>query len=842
MRLWNYKLSYIHLNKVANMKFKEALTISDHNFYNILEIMKLKRDPHQIDSLHNVLCTINHIVDYYLDKDDDQLNVVVSYFPVCSEFAQEVSEEFICLKFGLYVNEEWQSIVANRLNHSYFYIQPDVKTKKQQILAKENYLYEKKLSEILKRTDKEYYGHGETLIYSDYINKEFSEFKESQKSYNRKFANKYWYLSHAITDYSSSQSSCPLQIIYHKAEDLYDDLVSNNHSKKIENMVAFPMRSPDGRYSDFCSDFFQKPYLEDFVNNSLGLRNVFFFCFSRKPYRLRRLFDFKQRMKEHIQINDDLSYDFISFTYKESQILKGQKPINYFTIDIGKDKNEIQQDYELLLDDITNGLDYEILKRNEMSLCISADSSDIYSTKLLDETETDEILLGEILSQNHSLWKQDAEIKIKHFVFHREVFVVLGNNISHDLQLSFKKILINQYGAFNVEFGTFNDLRGYNENGVYCNHIKCNRILIMSYRNDCTESIFHKYPNSFDPYCINEGQKLLVIRNYFYLRNYFDWGQYNYMKALKKVLKSDFRASNMKLEIQEFKKPSKKIPTDTREDELDRNSYTRNAPQMKIFFERGFSQSYLRSEWVLYKSDSCSDVAPLYDIPEILESNKKVEIQPLTPLIKQINKTFIDSEKDKDSRNERMFKEQESYGLSQKEIESDVQLWKILLAKKVNEFSERAVYEEIMSHFNERYKVSFHSFKRWLEPDYGIPRARKMQKYLIENYLGIRPPYINLIRRIKERTKSDTESITLKIREFLRVFFTTKDTNNAIDYHSDDIIKQLVAKLYSKSNKVIDYLSDDIKDLLDISDTDDIVKIILSVIDLIKLEKIKSIS
>jgi hypothetical protein len=166
-----------------------------------------------------------------------------------------------------------------------------------------------------------------------------------------------------------------------------------------------------------------------------------------------------------------------------------------------------------------------------------------------------------------------------------------------------------------------------------------------------------------------------------------------------------------------------------------------------------------------------------------------------------------------------MFKEQESYGLSPEEISSDVQLWKILLAKRVEETSHRAVYEEIMSHFNERYKVSFHSFKRWLEPDYGIPRARKMQKYLVENYLGIRPPYINLIRRIKERTKSDTETVTLNIRHFLRITFTTKDLS-----------------------KLVDNLNDEIKDLLDISCIEDVAKIMSSTSDLIKLETIKSIS
>ena len=117
-------------------------------------------------------------------------------------------------------------------------------------------------------------------------------------------------------------------------------------------------------------------------------------------------------MKEYIQINDDLIYDFISFTHDESAILFDKKTDKISLVNIGEEINDIQQDYELLLDDVTNGLDYEILKRNEMSLCLSPESSESYCENLIDETETDEILLKEILSQNFSLWEKDAAIKI----------------------------------------------------------------------------------------------------------------------------------------------------------------------------------------------------------------------------------------------------------------------------------------------------------------------------------------------------------------------------------------------------------------------------------------------
>ena len=105
-----------------------------------------------------------------------------------------------------------------------------------------------------------------------------------------------------------------------------------------------------------------------------------------------------------------------------------------------------------------------------------------------------------------------------------------------------------------------------------------------------------------------------------------------------------------------------------------------------------------------------------------------------------------------------------------------------------------------------------------MEPDYGIPRARRVQKFLVENYLGIKPPYINLIRRIKERTKNNTEEITINIRHFLNI-----------------------ALLNDNYNSVFNSLSDETRDLLDISTPSDIKRIIADVKDTIKLEPIKSI-
>lgn len=800
------------------MDFNKALNVVDSNFESILEIMKLRKTPEEVDSVRGLLLAVNLVIDFYLNREDEELKIPIVYFPVCNTYSQELCEDFVCLKFGFYTNQEWKMFISQKIKKDFVYIPSDVKTKKQRDLLTDNHKYEQKLSAILSRSVNEYYSNGLTLLYSDNIQKNFEDYNDAQKSWNRKTVNKYWYLSHSISALNStSKFSCPLKLVPGDVDDFYNTFIENEKKYRIENVVVFPAKTADGRYSDFCSEIIQKPYLDDFVNAESGLRNVFFFCFSRKPYRLRRLFDFKQRMKERIQIFEEEALDFISFTYEESLMLNGRKEQKHLVMTLGKEEDEIQIDYETIFDDITMGLDRYVSRRNEMSLCIPTESHTLYASKLLDETEADESILYEIFNINSKLWNESVDVFLRHFAYYEDLFIVTGNDIALELKYMFKDFLINNYQARTVSFGTFGDLRGYQVNGLYLNDIKQKKIIVVSFRNDYTESIFHKYPNSFDPFCVNPDQQIVEISNYFLMRQYYDWGKYNYGKAIRKILKSEFRASEMKPTLVEYKRPTKKLPDDTREEDLDRNT-NRTIQQIQVISSDNIRHSFGRSEWMLYEYKNSKGIAPLSDLCDLYESYEDLKLQPLAPLVRLVLKNYIDSEREKDTRSERMFKEQPAYGLSSEEIASDVQLWKILLQRRVDSSSERIVYDDIMSHFNERYVISFHSFKRWLEPDYGIPRARKMQKYLVEDYLGIKPPYINLIRRIKERTKSDTESITISIRHFLNIALLSNDYKN----------------IYLA-------LSEETKDLLDITNVEDVIEIVSDINNRIQFESIKRI-
>ena len=84
------------------------------------------------------------------------------------------------------------------------------------------------------------------------------------------------------------------------------------------------------------------------------------------------------------------------------------------------------------------------------------------------------------------------------------------------------------------------------------------------------------------------------------MRQYFEWGKYNYCKTLKKILQSDFRSSKMRPIIGDYKKPMKNLPEDTREEEMDRNT-NRGIQQIQVTYADNSTCYYSRSEWILYK-------------------------------------------------------------------------------------------------------------------------------------------------------------------------------------------------------------------------------------------------
>lgn len=806
--------------------FKQAIEASDPIFESILNIMKIGRgdDRFDIDKERSFLSVVNQIVDYYIQRNDQSLRIPVVYFPICNENSQELCEEFITIKLGLFSNENWRRTVCELLKLSTrngWVLKNDENTPQLKILSKANYKYEMDLKKILNNCSCP--QDCTSLIYSNHLLTSFNQYKEAQKQSNRRLVNKYWYLAKAINGNYSSKNECPLSLIPEEAETFYKYLININEEtvKKNENLIFFPCNSPDGDYSKFCSRIVQKTYLDKFVKAGSGLRNVFIFRFSRKPYRLRRIIDINNLMKkDKIGIHaDDDSYDFISFSYDEAALLFNQNKPAICNIAIGGDHDDTRQDFELLFNDLIESLDGKYtLRRNEVAMCATKEMANRSKEILTSEAEIDETILSQIFTINRELWDHHSTI-LTHFLDEPDLCVVVGNGIDEDLKKQFKNWLIQQYNVRNVQFATFGDLKGKLVNGKYQNEIQSKRILILSFRNDYTESIFHKYPNSFDPICINKGQKALVVSNMFIMRPYFDWGHYNYTKALKKILKSEFRKEKMTLTVNNLVRPHNELLEDFYDEDNDRNY--RQVQQITITYPNSSSRSFNRSEWMLYQLNNDERaILPLSDLADLYsDSVEGLAIQPILSLISIITDDYLEAKKAEDTNSEKLFKEQPIYALTEEQKDSNVQLWKILLQRKIDERTIEVVFDEIMSNFSSEQRISFNAFSQWPNEDYGLPRSNRMQEYLIRNYLSIKDPYLRVVRRLKAKSRNNTEAINANIRHFL-----------SIGLLSDDY------------NAIFNSLNDEIKDLLSLESAADVKALIELVSEKINLDPIKSIS
>ena len=62
------------------MDFQKALQTLDTNFESILEIMKLRNEPEKVDSVRNLLVVVNLILEYFMNREEDELKIPVAYF------------------------------------------------------------------------------------------------------------------------------------------------------------------------------------------------------------------------------------------------------------------------------------------------------------------------------------------------------------------------------------------------------------------------------------------------------------------------------------------------------------------------------------------------------------------------------------------------------------------------------------------------------------------------------------------------------------------------------------------------------------------------------------------
>lgn len=339
--------------------------------------------------------------------------------------------------------------------------------------------------------------------------------------------------------------------------------------------------------------------------------------------------------------------------------------------------------------------------------------------------------------------------------------------------------------------------------------VKLRNELAICFLNHCTGRSWAIYPNSFDQYHLNPGQSVLQINNKIVFDPRYSWYSYRYKEQLRLLLNSNYRVRYVKNGIQLPDKPIK-IGIEPKEDEDEQNVRDRQSgvEQNRVKVSFGPRQHKVLDEYdfVLCKYMDEISICTILDVLRDFEDPTVISIQPLTDFYQSLE-DLLDNEERRAGEGELMIRNNPKYCLTDEEKLSSREMWKILLGHRVAQYGEQVVYNDIMKPLLPAERIQFISFKRWLDTSENsvLPRSRRMQKRVIEEYLQIEGLYTRMLRHRKSRISTNTEGKNVIFRTFLIHCLLETDMKKAY--------KEL-------SNEVLDYLNigseNDIKIILDL--------------------------
>lgn len=619
----------------------------------------------------------------------------------------------------------------------------------------------------------------------------------------------YHFIQDVVGDSFSTEKS--LIILNGDEDEVYKKIEQNDGRFKIPHIFLFLQKNIDGRNIQLCMKMQRstiKEYNEDY---DAGIHNVIAFLFSQKPYRLQRIYENKHSLVERWQREKFAeTRDFISFTKAEMDYLfERQEPcIDFYELgcEINAEEYQIKNTFDFMIQDIA----HEVKLRNELAICFTDQSLSKIKEEILNlNSEVNEEYTDYFLQLIHNKYKTELTEILYNWIKFHEIAVVLDYNIDVYYKKQLKFFLQSKCGASSVNFYTFKNFKAHKDGLVFLNSIHEQKILVLSMLNHCTGRSWAIYPNSFDQYHLNPGQSVLQINNKIVFDPRYSWYSYRYEEQLRLLLNSNYRVRYVKNGIQLPDKPIK-IGIEPKEDEDEQNVRDRQSgvEQNRVKVSFGPRQHKVLDEYdfVLCKYMDEISICTILDVLRDFEDPTVISIQPLTDFYQPLE-DLLDNEERRAGEGELMIRNNPKYCLTDEEKLSSREMWKILLGHRVAQYGEQVVYNDIMKPLLPAERIQFISFKRWLDTSENsvLPRSRRMQKRVIEEYLQIEGLYTRMLRHRKSRISTNTEGENIIFRTFLIHCLLETDMKKAY--------KEL-------SNEVLDYLNigseNDIKIILDL--------------------------
>lgn len=783
-------------------------------------IKTAKQESHEFKALLNILsslnlhtkegrkllCVLNNIIDYYINREveySDDVKMPIVYFPLCEDWAQMLCEEFVALKMSLLWGKSTRTNILSSYKSKPFIYLPEKVNKKEREACSKHFRFKRDVAKYLTDDilDMPSNANEKCFFYSRTLSDEYNLSLKTKGHYH--------FIQDVVGDSFSTEKS--LIILNGDEDEVYKKIEQNDGRFKIPHIFLFLQKNIDGRNIQLCMKMQRstiKEYNEDY---DAGIHNVIAFLFSQKPYRLQRIYENKHSLVERWQREKFAeTRDFISFTKAEMDYLfERQEPcIDFYELgcEINAEEYQIKNTFDFMIQDIA----HEVKLRNELAICFTDQSLSKIKEEILNlNSEVNEEYTDYFLQLIHNKYKTELTEILYNWIKFHEIAVVLDYNIDVYYKKQLKFFLQSKCGASSVNFYTFKNFKAHKDGLIFLNSIHEQKILVLSMLNHCTGRSWAIYPNSFDQYHLNPGQSVLQINNKIVFDPRYSWYSYRYEEQLRLLLNSNYRVRYVKNGIQLPDKPIK-IGIEPKEDEDEQNVRDRQSgvEQNRVKVSFGPRQHKVLDEYdfVLCKYMDEISICTILDVLRDFEGPTVISIQPLTDFYQPLE-DLLDNEERRAGEGELMIRNNPKYCLTDEEKLSSREMWKILLGHRVAQYGEQVVYNDIMKPLLPAERIQFISFKRWLDTSENsvLPRSRRMQKRVIEEYLQIEGLYTRMLRHRKSRISTNTEGKNIIFRTFLIHCLLETDMKKAY--------KEL-------SNEVLDYLNigseNDIKIILDL--------------------------
>ncbi len=765
----------------AQDRFQELLTNENGLFSAICEMMLHS----QVESGRRYLCAMNNFVDYYCQQPHSSsrsINYQIVYVPTCPEWARELLVRFLLHKIAFTSSTRFLSI-AKRKTSGVMTVPTGLSGTSRlsrQIQAERDYY--KKFKKLFE---------GKVLD-TDKNTKSLFVVQEKDITTRKQDKNPWLGLL-----YSDDFIGYDGQVLLTTSQSAYDiESIIKNHRESVPNIENIFIFHSQNRGKITCS--YNLDQLERLNQYGMGIKNCFIFYISERPFRLYSAIDnIKYSLTSNLLNQEVKGFDafdgFVTFSPEELDSLFQRRSLRSKYVIDSPEREIFTADIDSYFDELPHN--YQI--KNALSLAFSFETQRTFLNEWSEVTgEALSQIVGPFFNYYRQLWHEDIAPKIcSHIADSQHVAFVLPHGVNKAYLNAFKSY----FSAENrqISFATFEQFR---------DGLEADCVILFTFR--YTDIVYKTYPNSFDPLPLKAGQKGLTIINRLTHNRYYEWNQHFYDKDFNGLLYSSFRKECLGWSKKVLHRPIMvDILNNIEEAEADAREYM--AEKCLVVFENGRTKR-LAADRVLYYDGNHYCISSLKELP----FEEGMKIQMLDELVDQIKDNLI-SKTDSSLKSEGYIRKDPKYGLTEEQINSNIELWKYLLKRKVEALGVDAAYEAIFP--NEK-EISLRGFEKWIDFDYPmiLPRSRKSQNNLLR-YLGFElgSPYHRVILTKKLIRNSSTRLLNSQIESLLQSVLTAatirdEDFDELFEEHSE-ILTLLEINSASEVNTLVELLDISLK-------------------------------